>query len=62
MAGTQLVHANYQTYLVETNGFPDIERADQVGNSLSKRMMSDLKKLVIDPITSNLTPVAGGIY
>ena len=52
--------ANYQAYLVETNGFPNIERADQVGNSLSKQMMSDLKKLIIDPITSDLTPVAGG--
>ena len=51
-----------QIYLIETNAFPDLERRDAVGKSLSKKMMSDLKGLIIDPLVFGLTPALGGFH
>ena len=47
-------------YLIEINGFPNLERQDAVGHQLARDMLCDLKTLVIDPLASGAKPATGG--
>ncbi len=55
-----ICNANLETFLIEVNGFPNTERTDSIGRSLSQRMMMDLKGLIIDPAIFGLNPKSGG--
>jgi hypothetical protein len=49
-----------RVYLIETNGFPNTERNDAVGRTLSEKMMLGLKRLIIDPMVLGSTPAPSG--
>lgn len=49
-----------RSQIIEVNAFPNLERQDSIGKSVSIQMMKDLFSLVINPATSGHTPQPGG--
>ena len=45
-----VVDEDMSPFLIEINGFPNLNRQDQSGRSLSVQLMKDMIGVVIDPI------------